>query len=228
MLKKILSSRKGICALLLVLLLIITGISLSIWHFHSYKNDTNPIDIETSVIDDSIEEKTTDTTEENDVVNDVSEEKTSEKETTKSTEKSSSNIKKENKSTETKGNSNNNQSSNSTTNQPTVEPKQEVQQQTTPVVETPKPTETVDLSKEVDTNSFFYSIHQGVTDTSTQSNCLSAGEEIAFLDTVDINYYRCYEVTSKANTIMGYYLNIFCESGNCNRYKAMIDMSKYK
>ena len=63
---------------------------------------------------------------------------------------------------------------------------------------------------------------------SSQSKCLSAGEEIAFLDTVDINYYRCYEVTSTTGKVLGYYLNIFCNSDNCNRYKNQINMSKYK
>ena len=80
----------------------------------------------------------------------------------------------------------------------------------------------------VDTNSFFYSIHHGKIEMSSQSKCLSAGEEIAFIDTVDINYYRCYEVTSTTGKILGYYLNIFCNSDNCNRYKNQIDMSKYK
>lgn len=82
-------------------------------------------------------------------------------------------------------------------------------------------------SKEVDTNSFFYSIHQGTIDTKTMSGCLGGGEEIAFIDTVDINYYRCYEVTAKDGSILGYYLNIFCNSGNCSRYKSQIDWSKY-
>lgn len=80
----------------------------------------------------------------------------------------------------------------------------------------------------VDTNSFFYSIHNGNIDTSSQDKCLSAGEEIAYLDTVDINYYRCYEVTSTTGKILGYYLNIFCNSDNCNRYKAQIDFKKYR
>ncbi len=80
----------------------------------------------------------------------------------------------------------------------------------------------------VDTNSFFYSIHNGNIDTSSQDKCLSAGEEIAFLNTVDINYYRCYEVTSTTGKVLGYYLNIFCNSDNCNRYKTQIDLKKYK
>ena len=80
----------------------------------------------------------------------------------------------------------------------------------------------------IDTNSWFYSIHHGKIETSTQSKCLSAGEEIAFIDTVDINYYRCYEVTSTTGKVLGYFLNIFCNSDNCNRYKNQIDMSKYR
>ena len=80
----------------------------------------------------------------------------------------------------------------------------------------------------IDTNSWFYSIHHGKIETSTQSKCLSAGEEIAFIDTVDINYYRCYEVTSTTGKVLGYYLNIFCNSDNCNIYKNQIDMSKYR
>ena len=80
----------------------------------------------------------------------------------------------------------------------------------------------------IDTNSLFYSIHHGKIETSTQIKCLSAGEEIAFIDTVDINYYRCYEVTSTTGKVLGYYLNIFCNSDNCNRYKNQIDMSKYR
>ena len=93
--------------------------------------------------------------------------------------------------------------------------------------ETPKPKEEV-RDDIVDTNSFFYSIHHGKIEMSSQSKCLSAGEEIAFLDTVDINYYRCYEVTSTTGKVLGYYLNIFCNSDNCNRYKNQINMSKYK
>lgn len=80
----------------------------------------------------------------------------------------------------------------------------------------------------VDTNSFFYSIHKGKIEMSSQDKCLSAGEQIAFIDTVDINYYRCYEVTSTTGKVLGYYLNIFCNSDNCNRYKEQINMSNFR
>ena len=105
------------------------------------------------------------------------------------------------------------------------EPKQEIKEEEPVKEEQPKEEVNENI---VDTNSFFYSIHHGKIEMSSQSKCLSAGEEIAFIDTVDINYYRCYEVTSTTGKILGYYLNIFCNSDNCNRYKNQIDMSKYK
>jgi len=115
------------------------------------------------------------------------------------------------------------------------EPKQEIKEEDNnkEVIPEQKEEEPPKVKEEVrddiiDTNSWFYSIHHGKIETSTQSKCLSAGEEIAFIDTVDINYYRCYEVTSTTGKVLGYYLNIFCNSDNCNRYKNQIDMSKYK
>ena len=114
------------------------------------------------------------------------------------------------------------------------EPKQEiVEDNNQEIIPEPKEEEPPKVKEEVhddiiDTNSWFYSIHHGNIETSTQSKCLAAGEEIAFLDTVDINYYRCYEVTSTTGKVLGYYLNIFCNSDNCNRYKNQIDMSKYR
>ena len=120
--------------------------------------------------------------------------------------------------------------------EPTVsEPKQEIKEENNnkEVIPEQKEEEPPKVKEEVrddiiDANSWFYSIHHGKIETSTQSKCLSAGEEIAFIDTVDINYYRCYEVTSTTGKVLGYYLNIFCNSDNCNRYKNQIDMSKYR
>ena len=115
------------------------------------------------------------------------------------------------------------------------EPKQEIKEEENnkEVIPEQKEEEPPKVKEEVrddiiDGNSWFYSIHHGKIETSTQSKCLSAGEEIAFIDTVDINYYRCYEVTSTTGKVLGYYLNIFCNSDNCNRYKKQIDMSKYR
>lgn len=176
------------------------------------------------VIDSKKEEDDTSKTESED---NLKEEK---KETTEKSSQSSSNTTSiTNKSNNSSTSSNSNQSSNNnttTSTTPKSEPKQEVQEQ--PQTTTPSNnTSSNNDSKEVDHNSFFYSIHRGTINTKTQSGCLGAGEEIAFIDTIDINYYRCYEVTAKDGSILGYYLNIFCNSDNCNRYKSQIDWSKY-
>ncbi len=114
-------------------------------------------------------------------------------------------------------NSNANSNSNNTVSNNNETPKQETSS---------KPSE--DLTKIANPNDFFYSITGGNAEFSTNAGCMKAGEDIAFIDVVDVQYFRCYEVMSKANTIMGYYLNIFCENGNCNsRYKSMINISSY-
>ena len=86
---------------------------------------------------------------------------------------------------------------------------------------------TTSNSKDPDPNDFYYQEHKGVTNTRTKSACKQASEEIAFLDTVDINYCTCYAVPAKDGTILGYFVNVFCNSGNCNRYKSQIDWTKY-
>lgn len=86
---------------------------------------------------------------------------------------------------------------------------------------------TTSNSKDPDPNDFYYSEHKGVTNTRTESGCKQASEDIAFLDTVDINYCTCYDVHAKDGTILGYFVYVFCNSGNCNRYKSQIDWNKY-
>ncbi len=100
----------------------------------------------------------------------------------------------------------------------------------------------VDLTKVVSTNDINYGIHKGIVEFSTNAGCEKAGSDIVDIElnqviaynaennnskSVDIRYPACYQVTSQANTIMGYYLNIYCESGNCNRYKSLINISNY-
>lgn len=100
----------------------------------------------------------------------------------------------------------------------------------------------VDLTKVVSTNDINYDIHKGIVEFATNSGCERAGNDIVNIEldqviaynsendnskSVDIRYTACYQVTSQANTIMGYYLNIYCESGNCNRYKSLVNISNY-
>ena len=178
------------------------------------------------VIDSKKEEDDTSKTESEDSLKEETKKETETKESKNNT--TNNNVSKSSKSSNSSTNSSSNSSSNNTTQSTTTpsEPKQEVQEQ--PQTTAPSNnTSSNNDSKEVDTNSFFYSIHRGTINTKTQSGCLGAGEEIAFIDTVDINYYRCYEVTAKDGSILGYYLNIFCNSDNCNRYKSQIDWSTY-
>ena len=151
---------------------------------------------------------------------DVVEKETTTNNTPKTNDKNSSstNSKPNNVTSSNKTNSNTNSNSNNNISNNTETPKQD------PPIN--KPSE--DLTKIANPNDFFYSITGGNVEFSTNAGCMKAGEDIAFIDVVDVHYFRCYEVTSKANTIMGYYLNIFCENGNCNsRYKSMININDY-
>lgn len=152
---------------------------------------------------------------------DVVEKETTTNNTPKTNDKNSSstNSKPNNTTSSNKTNSNSNQ----TTDNNSVSNNTETPKQDPP---TNKPSD--DLTKIANPNDFFYSITGGNVEFSTNAGCMKAGEDIAFIDVVDVQYFRCYEVMSKANTIMGYYLNIFCENGNCNsRYKSMINISNY-
>lgn len=74
-------------------------------------------------------------------------------------------------------------------------------------------------NNEVDISNFMYSIHKGVIDYSSLESCASRGKEIAMNNIIDVLYFNCVEVNSKGNTILGYYLDIVCETGNCSKYK---------
>lgn len=110
---------------------------------------------------------------------------------------------------------------------PKPEEKQQPVESNNSVIEKVEDKPKEDLTKIVDTENFFYSIHKGKVEFNKMNSCVNAGMDIAFLDVVDINYYRCYEVLSKAGTTMGYYLNIFCNSGNCDKYKSQVDLKNY-
>lgn len=90
------------------------------------------------------------------------------------------------------------------------------------------PSPTDDDSKKEVVKDPFYSIHHGNIEFKTKQLCENASMELGFLDTVDIKNLGCFEIISKENVILGYYLKVYCESGNCERYKSMIDLSKFK
>lgn len=99
----------------------------------------------------------------------------------------------------------------------TSEKQEEIIVPTDPVIEE-KQEEVIDDTI-VDTNDIFYSIHLGRVDTSTLARCISLGEELAFKYVEDIIYHNCIEVTSTTNKSLGYYLDLICNSGNCEKYK---------
>lgn len=175
------------------------------------------LEIEEQKVEDK-EDKSIDVVEKETTINNTS--KTNDKNSSSTNSKSNNSV--SNNKDNTNNNSNktsitNNSNSNSNSNNTEI-PKQDPP--------TNKPSE--DLTKIANPNDFFYSITGGNVEFSTNAGCMKAGEDIAFIDVVDVQYFRCYEVMSKANTIMGYYLNIFCENGNCNnRYKSMINISNY-
>ena len=194
-----------------------------------------------------IEKKNNETEIIEDVVVEKVVENKGEESTTKEIKKEVSNTPKTNESKETKkssSNSNNKTTSNTgSKNQVTVVEEQNTN--TTNQTSSQTPTEItpqVDLTTIVSTNDINYGIHKGVVEFSTNAGCTKAGDDIVDIElnqviaynaendnskTVDIRYPACYQVISQANTIMGYYLNIYCESGNCNRYKSLINISNY-
>lgn len=68
-------------------------------------------------------------------------------------------------------------------------------------------------------NDFYYSIHHGVIEYTTMEDCLNAGIEIGFKDTVDIRNTSCYDIIDDDGTVLGEYLQIVCYSGDCDKYK---------
>lgn len=175
-------------------------------------------------------------------VEDMGEESTTEEiktevsNTPKTNNNSNSNQKASNNNTQSTTTKNNNENtktiSQSQTSTPSTRSDNEVKQ-TQP---------SVDLTKVASTNDINYGIHKGIVEFSTNAGCEKAGNDIVDLElnqviaynaennnskSVDIRYPACYQVTSQANTIMGYYLNIYCESDNCNRYKSLINISNY-
>ena len=115
-------------------------------------------------------------------------------------------------------NSNSNKKSNET-------PKQD------PVVEENKPQEKVEQPKQQNSyvgvpnpNDFYYSFHQGHIDKNytTLDGCYQRTAEVSLLDTVDIINTTCFEVLDGQGTVLGIFMYVKCNSGNCDRYKTLV------
>lgn len=101
---------------------------------------------------------------------------------------------------------------------PVTQPKEEKKEEPSP---TPSPSETKPNVGVPDPNNYNYSMHHGTIEynPSQKQKCIDDSIEFSFKDTVDITNAFCLEVYDSSNTILGYYLYIKCNSGNCNRYK---------
>jgi hypothetical protein len=152
----------------------------------------------------SVEEEESKTNE--DVVEEVKETSKNQP-TTKSNSSSTSN----DLSPISKSNSTSNDSVSTSSNEKSVQTKEEEQTEEKEVVNqyigVPNP------------NDFYYSFHHGVIEYSSMEKCLEAADVIGYKDTVDILNILCIDVVDSQGTVLGEYLYINCQSGNCNKYK---------
>lgn len=76
-------------------------------------------------------------------------------------------------------------------------------------------------------NDFYYSLHKGRIDDAytTLDGCYNKSIEVAFLDTNDITNAFCYEVLDGKGAVLGIYMSVKCNSGNCERYKEMVGIN---
>lgn len=70
-------------------------------------------------------------------------------------------------------------------------------------------------------NDFYYSFHHGKIDKqySDLNSCYADSARVGFKDTVDILNITCFEVLDGQGTVLGIYMYVNCQSGNCERYK---------
>ncbi len=70
-------------------------------------------------------------------------------------------------------------------------------------------------------NDFYYSFHHGNIDKqySDLNSCYADSARVGLKDTVDILNITCFEVLDSQGTVLGIYMYVNCQSGNCERYK---------
>lgn len=76
-------------------------------------------------------------------------------------------------------------------------------------------------------NDFYYSFHNGKIDDAytTLEGCYNKSIEVNFLDTIDIINSTCFEVLDENNTVLGIYMQVKCNSGNCEKYKKQVGIN---
>lgn len=222
-------SKKPLVVAISLLLVIVASISFTVYtRVKSNDLKTNKESLLEKVEDQSINTDNIEESNSNELLEEEKKEEVAKEELKKNNTETNTSKKTETKNN-TESNSNTSTSNNSTsTNVVKEEPKQEE------VKEEPKQSNEssnnvpAENPKDPNPKDFYYSIHGGVTNTKSQGSCEEAAEEIALIDTVDILNVICYEVHAKDNSLLGYFLDVNCSSGNCNRYKSQIDWNKYK
>lgn len=203
----------------LLILLLVGGTITGIHIFNNKNTNTTTKDVDNPPVKEEIKKEEIKKNDElqKDVMNekvdkevDISKEeikipKNEEKQTTSSTTAPKSNV-----------------DNNTTYQQPKEETPAPIQKEE--VKETPVPSSNNEVKSYVgvpDPNNFNYSMHHGIIEynPNQRQDCINESIEIGFKDTVDITNTFCLEVYDSNNTILGYYLYIKCNSGNCNNYK---------
>lgn len=216
MLAKVVSMKKKIL-IVVVILLLLFGVVI----FFLLKNNVNSIskkDNHTEIEETTIEEEKVEKEEKDSI-------STTSADNSNMTSNSSSNSNTKNE--ETNSNKNYNSNNNSTNDISKEEEKISSDQSITNIQEPQQSDPIPQYIGIPNPNDFYYSFHKGQIDDAytTLEECYNKAFEVGFLDTVDIINETCYEVLDGQGTVLGIYMSVNCNSGNCDRYKKMVGIN---
>lgn len=180
---------------------------------------------ENSIIDDEIVvDLLNEETKENDPINTTdTNKKIDEKKDTKinNISEQKNTVNKNNSNVETKNNTTNSTTQNQNTIKEEVKPKEVKQENTITSNTTTSNNQKNSYIGVPNPNDFYYSFHHGKIDKqySDLNSCYADSARVGFKDTVDILNITCFEVLDGQGTVLGIYMYVNCQSGNCERYK---------
>lgn len=180
---------------------------------------------ENSIIDDEIVvDLLNEETKENNPINTTdTNKKTDEKKETKTNtiSEQKNTVNKNNSNVETKNNTTNSTTQNQNTIKEEVKPKEVKQENTITSNTTTSNNQKNSYIGVPNPNDFYYSFHHGKIDKqySDLNSCYADSARVGFKDTVDILNITCFEVLDGQGTVLGIYMYVNCQSGNCERYK---------
>lgn len=180
---------------------------------------------ENSIIDDEIVvDLLNEETKENDPINTTdTNKKIDEKKDTKinNISEQKNTVNKNNSNVETKNNTTNSTTQNQNIIKEEVKPKEVKQENTITSNTTTSNNQKNSYIGVPNPNDFYYSFHHGKIDKqySDLNSCYADSARVGFKDTVDILNITCFEVLDGQGTVLGIYMYVNCQSGNCERYK---------